>query len=135
MKYKREVLARQFYRIKESVRKASPDTKLFFNVPYRKPAEELWVNHPMLNESDMLYAESSDDVVSWLLSVRKPGQRVMTTIIGRLDGVCNPNTWKKWYEAGCDFFGYALGTPPDFRPHRTYAKDLEVVRRAYQAMP
>src|SRR5208337_1298866 len=112
--------------------KASRETKVFFNVPYRRPAEELWVNHPMLNESDMLFAESSDDVVSWLLSIRKPHQRVMTTIVGRLDGTCHANTWKKWYEAGCDFFGYALGTPPDFRPHPSYANDVEIARQGYR---
>jgi hypothetical protein len=65
---------------------------VYFNVPYRKPAEELWVNHPMLNKSDMLLAESSDVVVPWLLSIRKPHQRVMTTIVGRQDGVSDPNT-------------------------------------------
>ena len=134
MKYKREVMARQFYRIREAVRKASPETKIGFNVPYEKPAEPIWKDHPMLNESDMLFAESSDEVVPWLLSIRKPHQRVMTTIIGKA-GFCNPSTWKRWYNAGCDFFGYAWGTPPDFRPHPSYAKDLEIVRRAYQEMP
>jgi len=40
-------------------------------------------------------------------------------IVGRPGdkGVCDPNSWKKWYEAGCDFFAYAHGIPPDFRPH------------------
>jgi hypothetical protein len=135
LKYKREVMARQFHRIREAMHKGNPGTKAFFNVPFRKPAEELWVNHPMLNESDMLVAESSDDVVPWLLQVRKPGQRVMTTIIGRLDGVSNPSTWRRWYQAGCDFFGYAWGTPPDFRPHPSYAQGLEIIRQAYREMP
>jgi hypothetical protein len=135
LKYKREVLARQFYRIREAVHKGNRETKVYFNVPYRKPGEELWVDHPMLNESDMLLAESSDDVVPWLLSIRKPGQRVMTTIVGRQDGVSDPNTWQKWYEAGCDFFGYAWGTPPDFRPHPDYLKEVDIVRAAYQQMP
>jgi len=133
--YKREVLARQFYRIREAVHKANRETKIYFNVPYRKPAEALWVNHPMLNESDMLLAESSDDVVPWLLSIRKPQQRVMTTVVGRQDGVSDPTTWKKWFEAGCDFFGYAWGTPPDFRPHPAYAAGVEIVRQAYHQMP
>ncbi len=135
LRYKREVLARQFYRIREAVHKGNPEAKIYFNVPYRKPAEALWVNHPMLNESDMLLAESSDDVVPWLLSIRKPHQRVMTTIVGRQDGVSDPNTWKKWFEAGCDFFGYAWGTPPDFRPNRKYLAAVEVTRQAYKQMP
>lgn len=135
LKYKREVLARQFYRIREAVHKGNPSTKIYFNVPYRKPAEELWANHPMLNESDMLLAESSDDVVPWLLSICKSHQRVMTTIVGRQDGVSNPDTWKRWFEAGCDFFGYAWGTPPDFRPHPDYLAGVEVVRKAYREMP
>jgi len=135
IKYKREVLARQFYRIQEAVHKSHRETKIYFNVPYRKPAEALWVDHPMLNESDMLFAESSDDVVPWLLSVRKPHQRVMTTIAGRPDGTCDPTTWKKWYEAGCDFDGYAWGTPPDFRPHRDAKAAVDMVRQAYHQMP
>jgi hypothetical protein len=135
LKYKREVLARQFYRIRASVRKTSPKTKIGFNIPYWKPAEAIWVDHPMLNESDILIAESSDEVVGWLLEIRKPQQRVMTTIIGRPDGVSDPNTWKKWYQAGCDFFGYAWGTPPDFRPHPSYAQNLEITHHAYKEMP
>jgi hypothetical protein len=59
----------------------------------------------------------------------------MTTIIGRQDGVSDPNSWKRWYLAGCDFFGYAWGTPPDFQPHPKYAKDLEITRRVYRKMP
>ena len=135
LKYKREVLARQFYRIREAVHKGNRETKIYFNVPYRRSAEELWINHPMLNESDMLFAESSDEVVSWLLSIRKPHQRVMTTIVGRQDGVSDPNTWRKWFDAGCDFFGYAWGTPPDFRPHPDYAASVSIVRKAYEEMP
>ena len=135
LKYKREVLARQFYRIRDTVRKASPQTRISFNVPYFEPAEALWGNHPMLSESDSLFAESSDEVVPWLLSIRKPPQRVMTTVLGRQDGVTDPRTWKKWYERGCDFFAYAWGTPPDFRPHASYAAGLEIIRRAYREMP
>jgi len=131
--YKREILARQFYRIRDVVRKVSPNTKICFNVPYWTPTEELWVDHPMLNESDILYAESSDDVVDWLLKVRKPHQRVMTTIIGRVDpGKSIPSSWRKWNERGCDFYGYAWGTPPDFRPHPSYAADLELIHHAFR---
>ena len=52
------------------------------------------MDHPMLKESDGLFAESSDDVVGWLLEVRQPSQRVMTTIIGRSGGLSDPNTGK-----------------------------------------
>jgi hypothetical protein len=89
----------------------------------------------MVNESDQLVAESTDDVVPWLLRIRKPQQRVMTTIIGREGGLSKPDTWRRWYAAGCDFFGYAWGTPPDFHPHPKYAKELEITRRAYHEMP
>lgn len=131
--YKREILARQFYQIRDTIRKVSPTTKIMFNVPYWKPDEALWVNHPMVNESDGLVAECSrDDVMEWLLKVRKPNQRVLTTIIGRQDeGQCDANSWQKWYARGCDFQGYAWGTPPDFRPHPIYQQELEIVRRAF----
>ena len=109
--------------------------KIGFNVPYWEAAEPLWVDHPMLNESDGLFAESSEDnIVDWLLAIRKPHQRVMTTIIGRVDGdeICDPNSWEKWHHKGCDFMGYAWGTPPDFRPHPSYEKGLEVVSSAFK---
>ncbi len=98
LKYKREIMARQYYRIREAMHAGNPGTKANFNVPFYKAEEPMWVNHPMLNECDQLIAESSDEVVSWLLKIRKPHQRVMTTIIGRQDrkGTCDPNTWKKW---------------------------------------
>lgn len=133
--YKREVLARQFRRIQAAVKSVSPATQFGFNVPYWKAAEDLWVNHPMVNESDILFAESThDDVLDWLFAVRRPHQRVSTTIIGRIDGEgqCDPNSWKKWHARGADFLGYAWGTPPDFHPHPRYKADLEVVRKAYQ---
>lgn len=134
MTYKRAVLAEQFRRLRDAVNSSSPKTRILFNVPYWAPAEELWVGHPMLAESDGLFAECSRrDVVDWLLSVRRPGQRVMTTITGRREeGECDPNSWREWYDKGCDFFGYAWGVPPDFRPHPRYAADLEVVRRAFR---
>jgi hypothetical protein len=137
MKYKREIMARQFHRIKEAMYKGNPGTKANFNVPFFKPAEPMWVDHPMLNECDQLVAESSDDIVNWLLEIRKPHQRVMTTIVGRPadKGVCDPNSWKKWYEAGCDFFAYAHGIPPDFRPHAGVMDQVEIARNAYQQMP
>ncbi len=133
LKYKREILARQFHRLQAAVREASPRTKIIFNVPYWEAAEPLWIDHPMLNESDGLFAEcSNDSVVEWLLSIRKPHQRVMTTVIGRLDeGACDPSTWRKWSERGCDLFGYAWGTPPVMATHPSYAEGLDVIRRAF----
>jgi len=135
LKYMREMLARQFHRIQEAMHKGNPGTKANFNPPFFAPAEPLWADHPMVNESDQLAAESTDEVMPWLLKIRKPHQRVMTVIAGRTDGACDPNTWKRWYQAGCDFFGYAWGTPPDFRPHARYAKELAITRSAYREMP
>jgi hypothetical protein len=131
--YKRETLARQFRSIRDAVKETSPDTKIAFNVPYREPDEAIWVGHPMVTESDGIFAECSrDDVMEWLMGLKRPEQRMMTTIIGRPDdGECFPDSWRKWHERGCDFFGYAWGTPPDFRPHPSYAADLDIVRRAF----
>lgn len=133
-RYKRAILAEQFCRLRDAVKETSPATKILFNVPYWEAAEAIWENHPMLNESDGLFAECSRrEVVDWLLRIRKPQQRVMTTLTGRQqDGECDPDSWREWYGKGCDFFGYAWGTPPDFRPHPRYAADLEIVRRAFQ---
>ncbi len=132
--YKRTVLAEQFRKLKSAVKDTSPGTKIIFNVPYYQPKEELWVGHPMLMESDGLFAESSDNIVDWLLEVRQPSQRVMTTIIGRDGGLSDPNTWEKWYRRGCDFFGYAWATPPRFEPTAYYTEQLEITREAFAAM-
>ena len=135
LRYKREVLAGQFCRIRDTVRGISPGTRMVFNVPYWLPYESIWIDHPMLNESDALLAESTNaDVLEWLLSIRKPHQKVFTTVIGRMDGVCDPNSWRAWRDRGCDFMGYAWGTPPDFRPHASYAPGLEIVRQAFSEM-
>lgn len=130
LKYKREILARQFYRIRDSVKKTSPRTKLCFNVPYWKPAEPLWVNHPMVLESDGLIAETANDaLVEYLLQIRKPDQRVFLTVINCLDGFqFDTTTWMKWYERGCDFQGYAWGTPPDWRPAPRFRAAIEAYR-------
>lgn len=134
--YKRAVLAEQFYRIRDAVKETSPETKILFNVPYWKPAEAVWTDHPMLNESDGLFAECNrPEVMEWLLSVQKPGQRVMTTVIGRTDpGECDPHGWRRWHKAGCDFFGYVHGRPPDFRPPQEKAAEVEIVRQAFLQM-
>jgi len=136
LRYKRAVLAEQFYRLRDAVKGTSRGTRILFNVPYWKAAEAVWADHPMLNESDGLFAECSrPEVVEWLLSVRKPSQRVMTTITGRTEeGECDPRSWRRWHQAGCDFFGYAHGTPPDFRPRSAHAADVEIVRQAFAAM-
>ena len=133
--YKRTVLAEQFHRIQKTVKAASPGTKILFNVPYWHPAEALWVDHPMLNESDALAAEcTADDVMEWLLKIKKPNQTVWTTVVGRTDGASDPTTWRKWATRGCEFLGYAWGSPPDWRPHPTYQKDLEIVKGAFREM-
>jgi hypothetical protein len=132
--YKRAVLAEQFRELKAAVKDSSPKTNIIFNVPYHRAKEEIWVDHPMLQESDGLFAESSDDVVGWLLEVRRPSQRVMTTIIGRGGGLSDPNTWEKWHQRGCDFFGYAWGTPPRFEPTAYYTEQLKITRRAFATM-
>ncbi|MFH0795783.1 MAG: hypothetical protein V2A65_01845 [Candidatus Omnitrophota bacterium] len=136
LRYKREVLSRQFRRIRDAVRETSPGTRIIFNVPYQRAAEPLWVGHPMLDESDGLFAECSrSEVLDWLLSVRKPHQRVMTTIIGRMEkGECDPGSWRHWYDKDCDFFGYAWGTPPQVRAHPFYDEGLKVIRQAFHAM-
>jgi len=133
--YKREMLARQFHRIQEATKQTSPETKLIFNIPFWEPAEPLWVDHPMVNESDGLFAESTNEaVLNWLLEIKRPEQHVMTTLSGRADDHCDPDSWRQWYDKGCDFFGYAWGTPPDFRPHPKYENDLKIVRAAFDEM-
>src|SRR5262245_12360175 len=57
--YKRTILTEQFRKLKSAVKDTSPNTRTIFNVPYFRPKEELWVGHPMLSESDGLFAESS----------------------------------------------------------------------------
>lgn len=135
LRYKREVLARQFRRLRDTVRQTSPRTKIIFNVPYWEAAEPLWVNHPMPIESDGLFAECTKEaVVEWLLKIRKPNQTVMTTLMGHA-GQCDPDSWRKWFERGCDFSGYAWGTPPLLKLHPSYDQEVEIIRNAFQAMP
>ncbi|MCM8769494.1 MAG: hypothetical protein NC911_07505 [Candidatus Omnitrophica bacterium] len=56
----------------------------------------------------------------------------MTTIIRHTKpGWCDPQLWRRWYGCGCDLFGYAHGTPPDFRPHSFWTEQVEVVRAAF----
>ena len=132
--YKRTVLTEEFRKLQSAIKSTSPETKVIYNTPYYHPEEQLWAGHPMMAESDGLFAESSDDVVGWLLKVRKPEQRVMTTVIGRSGGLSDPNTWEKWYRRGCDFFGYAWGTPPGFQPTDYYKDELAITRHAFTTM-
>ncbi len=34
----------------------------------------------------------------------------------------------------CDLFGYAWGTPPDFRPHPSYEAGLKIIREAFEEL-
>jgi len=136
LRYKRGVLARQFHRIRHSVKKTCPNTKIIFNTPYLSANEPIWVNHPMLTESDGLFAESTNDaVVEWLLGIRKPRQRVMATLMCVSVFGTGPKQWRKWYERGCDFFAYAWGDAPDWHPVSSYAEELRIVREAFHTMP
>lgn len=73
LKYKREILAWQFRRIQDAVRKASPRTRIIFNMPYWRPNEAIWEDHAMLRGSDGLFAECSrENVMEWLLASRNP---------------------------------------------------------------
>lgn len=135
LKYKREILSRQFYRLKDVINKTSPKTKMMFNMPYWYAEDPLWVDHPVMNESDMLHAECTDEsILNWLLKVRKPHQRVMTCILGRLEeeGACNTNSWEKWHSLGCDFVGCHIPIPPEFRPPDHYLEKIEIVKDAFK---
>lgn len=132
LKYKREVLARQFYQIRDTVKRASPDTKIVFTPPYWAPAEPLWVDHPMLNESDALLAEySKPATMEWLLSIRKPHQAVIATPIC-VSGAMDLKTMLSLMERGCGMCGYCWGTPPVLKPHPSYDAALQVVKQAFR---
>jgi len=133
LRYKREILARQFRRIRDTVKRASPRTKICFNVPYWKPAEALWVDHPMLQESDGLLAETAnEDLVDWLLKIKRPEQRLFLTVVNCLDAFrFDTRSWEKWYERGCDFHGYAWGTPPDWRPAPRFKAAIDGFRDVF----
>jgi hypothetical protein len=91
----------------------------------------------MVNGSEMLWTESTTkDVMGWVLRIRKPVQRVMVTFYGRPDqpGLCDPTTWRKWYEHRCDFFAYVWGNPPDFHPQPYCHEALKVIRKAFDEM-
>jgi hypothetical protein len=137
LRYKREVLARQFRMLRDAAKSVRPDCALYFNVPYWAAAEPLWVDHPMLRESDWLFAECSrTDVVDWLLSTRRADQRVVVTFSGRLDaGQCDARSWRALYEKGCDFFGYCFPRSDSMWPGPWYDEEVSVVREAFRALP
>lgn len=131
--YKREILAWQFRRIRDTVRATSPRTKICFNVPFWKPAESVWVDHPMVRESDGLIAETTNEaLVDYLLKIRRPEQRVFLSVINCLDGFrFDTTTWRKWYDLGCDFQGYAWGSPPDWRPAKRFQAAIDGFREVF----
>ena len=131
--YMREVLARQFHRIQEAMHQGNPGTKANFNPPYFAPTSPSGSTIPW-----------STKAINWWPNqptTSCPGccgsaSRIsaMTTIVGREGGLSKPDTWRRWYQAGCDFFGYAWSTPPDFRPHPKFVKELEITCAAYHEM-
>jgi hypothetical protein len=133
LRYKREILAGQFRRLRDTVRATSPSTKICFNVPYWMPAEPLWVDHPMVRESDGLIAETTNEaLVEYLLGIRRPEQRLFLTVINCLDGFrFDTSTWQKWFDRGCDFHGYAWGTPPDWRPAARFQAAVSCFRDVF----
>ncbi|MBI2503280.1 MAG: hypothetical protein HYW07_08610 [Candidatus Latescibacteria bacterium] len=102
-----------------------------FTPPYWGPADPQWVDHPMLAQSDMLLAEfSSEETMAWLLGLRRPGQRVMGTVMN-VHGPMSPEEMLKWAQRGCDLSGYLWGTPPVFAPHPAHVAGMEAVRRGF----
>jgi hypothetical protein len=141
--YRREALARQFHRLRDTVRETSPRTRLIFNVPYFAPAEPTWVDHPMLLESDGLFAETSrPEIVDWLLTLRRPDQRVWVTIHGRPDDLVDGeaiawsdrSTWRHWADRGCDLVAWAWGIPTDARVHPVERPAIREVTDAFQRL-
>ncbi|MEK6569730.1 MAG: hypothetical protein AABZ61_00050 [Bacteroidota bacterium] len=134
-KYKREVLAHQFYRLRDVARRVSPQTKLIFTPPYMRPADPFWVDSPMVNESDGLLAEfSKPEIMDWLLTIRKPHQCVIATPMA--SGVeLSAETMKELYAKGCGLNGYFWGTPPNFMPHPSFRKHLEAVSKTFKELP
>ncbi|MFH1571754.1 MAG: hypothetical protein ABIL09_27440, partial [Gemmatimonadota bacterium] len=133
--YKREVLARLYWRLRAAVRETCPHTRIVFSPPYWGPTDPLWVGHPMLEDSDALLAEySKPETMDWLLSIRRPHQRLVGTPMG-CGGTMSVELIKSWVERGCDLSGYVWGTPPRMEPHHASRANLEIVRRAFHEIP
>jgi len=45
--------------------------------------------------------------------------RYAEAFTGLFNSATVPFYWREWYDKGCDFFGYAWGSPPDFRTRAT----------------
>ena len=140
LRYQREVLARQFHRIKESVKGTHPDCKLMFNVPFWKGHDPKWVDHPMVTGSDWLFAECSQiSVLDWLFEVKRPEQRVFTTIISGIDNSMadadlSRDRWKALHERGCDLVGWAFPDPETGWPGPWYDDDLAFIRDVFKSV-
>jgi hypothetical protein len=143
LRYRRAVLANLFGRIQAAAKAASARTKLVFNVPYFRAADPLWADHPMLLESDALFAESSNaEIVDWLLSVRRNEQRVWTTIHGRPDDHVDAQTiqwtdvssWRHWSERGCDLVAWTFPKPPRAEAHPKDLCAIGEVAAAYRLL-
>lgn len=131
--YKRHVLGENARRLARTIRAVKPDVEVVFNLPYHRADDPMWVDHPVLEVSDLLFAESSDpEVVNWLLKVRRPEQRVMCMIHGRLEeGFCFPELGLDWAEKGCDLFATTHPETPHVRHHPIHEKSLEQVKQVY----
>jgi len=140
LRYQREVLARQFRRIQEAVKSTHPDCKLMFNVPFWKGHDPKWVDHPMVSGSDWLFAECSQaSVLDWLFEVKRPGQRVFTTIISGIDdrmtdADLSRERWKALHARGCDLVGWAFPDPTTGWPGPWYDEDLNFIREVFHSV-
>ena len=87
----------------------------------------------MVNESDGLIAETTNDaLVEYLLGIRTPNQRLFLSVINCLDGFrFDTRSWQRWHDLGCDFQGYAWGTPPDWRPAPRFKAAIDGFRSAF----
>ena len=131
LRYRREVMAHQFYRLRDTVKRASPNTKIIFTPPYYAPAEPLWLDHPMVLESDGLLAEyAKPETMDWLLSIRQPHQAVIATPLG--PGNMPEEEMRKLLGRGCGMNGYVWGTPPALKPHPYFHEHLDVISRVFK---
>jgi len=132
--FKRHVLGQNAQRLASTIKRVSPKTEVVFNMPYHRADDPLWVDHPVLTVSDLLFAECSRaDVVEWLLAVRRPEQQVMCMIHGRPDeDQCDVHSGAAWAERGCGLFSSALPVAPELRHHPADESALEAVRQLYR---
>ena len=140
LEYQREVLARQFYRIRDAVKGTHADCQIMINVPFWKGGDPKWVDHPMVKESDWLFAECSQtSVLDWLFAVKRPEQRVFTTIISGIDdrmahADLSRERWKALHARGCDLVGWAFPDPATGWPGPWYDDDLSFIREVFHSV-